>query len=163
MKEKLLLELEKFLMNEERVTPKVLEKARMLFETTCRVCDITGSTEQDRILHQLYFQAALEEIVGENEFIRFMKIVPLNIYRRAYNLQDALFAFIDAANDSDDPYMKNVIQTDNHELFFHDEETWKKAVDFFDVLGLDFATGEPDGDNTWYVNFEFSGGVVSRH
>lgn len=51
-------------------------------------------------------------------------------------------------------------EVDGYMLMFYEEETWQKFVDVFDILGMDFTTGEPDGEfKTWYIDFEFSDGI----
>lgn len=78
----------------------------------------------------------------------------------AYDIKNKVIEFIEKVNQFDIGCMSREIKTDGNMLIFYDEKTWQKFVDVFDILGLDFTTGEPDGEyNTWYIDFEFSMGI----
>ena len=84
----------------------------------------------------------------------------LEICNLAGDIQDTLIQFIQKVNDSDIECMSRQIDVDGYMLMFYEEETWQKFVDVFDILGMDFTTGEPDGEfKTWYIDFEFSDGI----
>lgn len=84
----------------------------------------------------------------------------LEVCELAGNIQDSLIEFINKVNYFDIGCMSRDIEVDGYMLIFHDENTWKKFVDVFDILGMDFTTGEPDGEyKTWYIDFEFSDGI----
>lgn len=84
----------------------------------------------------------------------------LELCNLARDIQDALIAFIRRENDLESGCMSRNIEVYGYTLIFHDEETWQKFVDIFDILGMDFTTGEPDGKyDTWYIDFEFSNGI----
>lgn len=88
----------------------------------------------------------------------------MNLSEAVCNLQTAFYTFMDAVSQAEKAgkgCLSRDIWRDGYMILFSDEETWKKLVDFFDILGLDFTTGEPDGDEypTWYIDFEFSDGV----
>ena len=82
------------------------------------------------------------------------------IQKLARNVQDAFVEFILNVNYSGIGCMSREIKVDGYMVIFNDEKTWKKFVDVFDILGMDFTTGEPDGNlKTWYIDFEFSNGI----
>ena len=84
----------------------------------------------------------------------------LEVCKLAGNIQDALIEFVRKVNYFGIGCMSRDIEVDGYMLIFHDEKTWQNFVDVFDVLGMDFTTGEPDGEyNTWYIDFEFSDGI----
>ena len=84
----------------------------------------------------------------------------LEVCNLAGNIQDALIEFVRKVNHFDIGCMSRDIEVDGYMLIFHDEKTWQKFVDVFDILGMDFTTGEPDGKyRTWYIDFEFSDGI----
>ena len=84
----------------------------------------------------------------------------LEVCNLAGNVQDSLIEFIRKVNEFDLPCISRDIEVDGYMLIFHDEKTWQKFVDVFNILGMDFNTGEPDGKyNTWYIDFEFSDGI----
>ena len=78
----------------------------------------------------------------------------------AYDIKNNIIQFVEKVNQFDIGCMSREIETDGNMLIFYDEKTWQKFVDVFDILGLDFTTGEPDGEyTTWYIDFEFSMGI----
>lgn len=84
----------------------------------------------------------------------------LEVCNLAGNIQDALIEFVSKVNHFDIGCMSRDIEVDGYMLIFYDEKTWQKFVDVFDILGMDFTTGEPDGEyKTWYIDFEFSDGI----
>lgn len=84
----------------------------------------------------------------------------IEIQKLARNVQDAFVEFILDVNYSGIGCMSREIKVDGYMVIFNDEKTWKKFVDVFDILGMDFTTGEPDGNlNNWYIDFEFSNGI----
>lgn len=84
----------------------------------------------------------------------------LEICNLAGNIQDSLVSFIRQVNDKEIGCMSRDIEVDGYMLIFHEQETWQKFIDVFDILGMDFTTGEPDGEfKTWYIDFEFSDGI----
>ena len=84
----------------------------------------------------------------------------LEVCKLAGNIQDSLIEFVNKVNHFDIGCMSRDIEVDGYMLIFHDEKTWQKFVDVFDILGMDFTTGEPDGEyKTWYIDFEFSDGI----
>lgn len=84
----------------------------------------------------------------------------IEIRNLAINIQESLLTFIRRVNDLEDGCMSRDIEVDGYMLIFHDEETWQKFTDFFDILGMSFTTGELDGKyKTWYIDFEFSDGI----
>lgn len=165
MKEKLINEMEQYLICSDGFNTEIQENVKALFGAICKMFKIERRSERNQILHDLYFRAALEEVIDEDEFLQFMlKDLPapvLDIHELAYGVQDAVFAFINAVNAEDNACMEKEVETDGNMLIFHDEETWRKFIVFFDSLGLDFTTGEPDGDHSWYIDFEFSDGIKS--
>lgn len=84
----------------------------------------------------------------------------LEVCNLANDVQYSLTKFIRKVNEFDIGCVSRDIDVDGDILIFHDEKTWQKFVDVFDILGFDFTTGEPDEIfNTWYINFEFSDGI----
>lgn len=84
----------------------------------------------------------------------------LEICNLAGDIQDAIVHFIRVVNNYEYGCLSRNIEVDGYMLIFYDENTWQKFVDVFDIFGMDFTTGEPDGEcNTWYIDFEFSDGV----
>lgn len=84
----------------------------------------------------------------------------LEVCSLAKDIQDNILNFVRKVNQLDIACMSREIETDDNMLIFYDENTWQKFVDVFDILGMDFTTGEPDGEfNTWYIDFEFSDGL----
>lgn len=84
----------------------------------------------------------------------------LEVCNLAENIQDNMLDFVRKVNQFGIGCMSREIETDDNMLIFYDEKTWHKFVDVFDILGMDFTTGEPDGEyNTWYIDFEFSDGI----
>lgn len=78
----------------------------------------------------------------------------------ASDIQDLLIEFIGKVNKYGIGCLSKDIESDCNMLIFYDEKTWQKFVDVFDILGMDFTTGEPDGDfKSWYIDFEFSDGI----
>ena len=85
----------------------------------------------------------------------------LELCNLAGDIQDALIAFVRRVNDLGDGSISRDIEVDGYMLIFHDLTTWQKFIDVFDILGMDFTMGEPDGEfNTWYIDFEFSDGIT---
>ena len=84
----------------------------------------------------------------------------LEVCNIAESIQSALLEFVYKVNQYDVGCLSRDIDVDGYMLIFHDENTWQKFVDALDILGMDFTTGEPDGEyNTWYIDFEFSDGI----
>ena len=84
----------------------------------------------------------------------------LEICNLAGDIQDTLIQFIQTVNAFDIGCMSRQIDIDWYMLMFYEEETQQKFVDVFDILGMAFTTGEPDGEfKTWYIDFEFSDGI----
>lgn len=84
----------------------------------------------------------------------------LDIRNLAGNIQDALLDFVRRVNEEENGCMSRDIEADGYMLIFHEQKTWQKFIDVFDILGMDFTTGEPDGESeTWYIDFEFSSGI----
>lgn len=84
----------------------------------------------------------------------------LEVCNIANDIQYKLLDFVKKVNEYDIGCMSRDIEVDGEIFLFHDEKTWQKFVDVFDILGFDFTTGEPDGEyKTWYINFEFSDGI----
>ena len=83
------------------------------------------------------------------------------ICKLANDVQDALLMFIRKVNELDIDCLSRDIEEDSNMLLFHSERTWRKFIDVFDILGFDYTTGEADDMfNTWYINFEFSEGIL---
>lgn len=84
----------------------------------------------------------------------------LELCNLAGDIQDVLIAFVRRVNYLGNGCMSRDIEVDGYMLIFHDQATWQKFIDVFDILGMDFTTGEPDGEfDTWYIDFEFSDGI----
>ena len=84
----------------------------------------------------------------------------LEVYSIAGDIQDKLIDFVYKVNVNGIGCMSRDIEADGTMLLFYDEKTWQKFVEVFDILGMDFTTGEPDGEyRTWYIDFEFSDGI----
>ncbi len=84
----------------------------------------------------------------------------LEVCNLASNIQDKLMEFVEKVNEYGIGCMSRDIETDNNMLFFYDENTWQKFVDVFDILGMDFTTGEAEEEYpVWYINFEYSDGI----
>lgn len=84
----------------------------------------------------------------------------LEVCNLAGDIQDKILDFVRKVNQLGIGCISREIETDDNMLIFYDEKTWQKFVDVFDILGMDFTTGEPDGEyNTWYIDFEFSNGL----
>lgn len=84
----------------------------------------------------------------------------LEVCNIANKIQNDLIEFVNKVNQFGIGCISRNIEIDGSMLIFHEEKTWKKFVDVFDILGMDFTSGEPDGGyNTWYIDFEFSDGV----
>lgn len=87
-------------------------------------------------------------------------MIRLEVCKTANEIQDRLLYFVYLVNSNDIGCMSREIAVDGNMLIFYDEKTWQKFVDVFDILGMDFTTGEPDGEyKTWYIDFEFSDGI----
>ena len=82
------------------------------------------------------------------------------IFELAGDIQDSLIHFVRVVNNTGAGCISRRIEVDGYMLLFYDKQTWEKFVDIFDILGMDFTTGEPDGKyQNWYIDFEFSDGV----
>lgn len=84
----------------------------------------------------------------------------LELCNLASEIQDNLIDFIGKVNESGYGCISRNIEVDGPMLLFHDQTTWQKFIDVFDILGMDFTTGEADEEfDTWYIDFEFSDGI----
>ena len=93
-------------------------------------------------------------------------MVRQEICNLAGNVQDSIIEFVRKVNQFDFPRgypcKAKEIEIDGYMMIFRNREMWQTLVDAFIILGMDFTTGEPDGEyDTWYIDFEFSDGMDS--